>query len=52
MVEAAAGEAGHGAGAGVRVVAVPNFCTTGCVVLVNLATLACHPVYFDAELQG
>lgn len=34
----------------VRVVSVPNFCTTGCVVLVNLSTLACHPVVFDAAL--
>jgi hypothetical protein len=30
---------------------VPNFCTTGCVVLVNLATLACHPVYFEENMQ-
>jgi len=47
-------EAGAGgpAPAAVRVVSVPNFCTSGCVVLVNVATLACHPVYFDAELQG
>ena len=35
-------------GAACRVVAVPSFCTTGCVVLVNLATLYCQPIYFDA----
>lgn len=43
---------GDGGSPSCRVVAVPNFCSTGCVVLVNLSTLACHPVYFDADLQG
>lgn len=48
-------QGGDGSGApaaSVRVVAVPNFAATGCVVLLNLATLACHPVYFDAALQA
>ena len=36
-----------GAGPGVRVVAVPDFNATGCLVLLNLATLQCHPLYFD-----
>ena len=51
LVREEAGEAGGGGGDAtvVRVVAVPNFCATGCVVLVNLRNLACHPVYFDAE---
>lgn len=48
LVEGVEGEAGRSAA--VRVVSVPNFCTTGCVVLVNLSTLDCHPLYFDAEL--
>lgn len=52
LVEGGSGPGEEGGKRAVRVVAVPNFCTTGCVVLVNLATLACHPVYFDAELQG
>lgn len=39
-------------GGSVRLVAVPNFCTTGCVVLVNLSTLACQPIYFDDAMQG
>ncbi len=50
LVEGEAG--GPAAGAAVRVVSVPNFCATGCVVLVNLSTLACHPVYFDAALDS
>ena len=37
-------------GPAVRVVAVPNFSTTGCLVLVNLQTLECHPVHFDASM--
>lgn len=41
---------GEGGGPATRVVAVPNFATTGCVVLINLGTLACHPVYFDDNL--
>ena len=41
---------GGDGGPAVRLVAVPSFAATGCVVLLNLATLACHPVYFDAEL--
>ena len=40
----------HPGGGATRVVAVPSFAATGCVVLLNLATLACHPLYFDAEL--
>ena len=43
-------------GVAARVVAVPNYCSSGtgggCVVLVNLSTLACQPIFFDAELQG
>ena len=35
----------------VRVVAVPRFAASGCVVLVNLATLACHPIKFDAAMD-
>lgn len=52
LVEGGGGPGEEGGRRAVRVVAVPNFCSTGCMVLVNLATLACHPVYFDAELQG
>ena len=42
----------HGAlrdagGAVTRLVLVPSFATTGTVVLVNLQTLACHPVTFS-----
>ena len=39
-------------GGSVRLVAVPNFAATGCVVLVNLATLACQPIYFDDAMQA
>jgi DNA polymerase delta subunit 2 len=39
-------------GQSVRVVAVPAFSASGCVVLVNLATLACHPMHFDASLRA
>ncbi len=39
-------------GGSVRLVAVPNFCTTGCVVLVNLSTLACQPIYFEDAMQA
>lgn len=35
----------------VRVVAVPKFSTTGTLVLVNLSTLACHPIKFDAAMD-
>lgn len=38
-------------GQAVRVVAVPRFSTTGCVVLLNLDTLACHPITFDATME-
>ncbi|GLI67880.1 hypothetical protein VaNZ11_012170 [Volvox africanus] len=38
------------AGQLVRLVAVPSFARTGTIVLVNLRTLACHPVRFDASL--
>ena len=34
-------------GAVTRLVLVPSFATTGTVVLVNLQTLACHPVTFS-----
>ena len=39
-------------GGSVRLVAVPNFCSTGCVVLVNLSTLACQPIYFEDAMQA
>ena len=39
-------------GATARVVAVPSFAATGCLVLVNLATLAAHPVYFEEQGGG
>ena len=40
----------RGAGGGVtRVVLVPRFCSTGTFVLVNLATLACHPITFSTS---
>ncbi|GLC37503.1 hypothetical protein PLESTB_001754600 [Pleodorina starrii] len=47
---------GSGAGAGgsaapvVRLVAVPSFARSGTIVLVNLRTLACHPVSFSSSL--
>ncbi|KAG2484535.1 hypothetical protein HYH03_016671 [Edaphochlamys debaryana] len=48
------GAGGSGAGAAgdvaVRLVAVPGFARSGTVVLVNLRTLACHPVRFDGSL--
>ncbi|KAL6780503.1 POLD2 [Auxenochlorella protothecoides x Auxenochlorella symbiontica] len=37
------------AGQRVRVVSVPAFSASPCLVLVNLDTLACHPIYFNAE---
>lgn len=39
-----------GSGRRARVVAVPEFRTSPCLVLVNLRTLDCHPIYFDAAL--
>lgn len=39
-------------GQAVRVVAVPNFSATGTMVLLNLRTLAVHPVQFNADLEG
>jgi DNA polymerase delta subunit 2 len=39
-------------GQAVRLVAVPDFAATGTAVLVNLATLAVHPIHFGAGLQG
>ncbi len=39
--------AGGAPGATTRLVLVPSFATTGTVVLVNLLTLACHPVTFS-----
>lgn len=41
---------GEGGGPGVRVVAVPNFSSTGTIVLVNLQTLEVRPVQFDASM--
>lgn len=40
------------AGQRVRCVAVPRFASTGVVVLLNLATLACHPIKFDATMEA
>ena len=39
-------------GQSVRVVALPNFSATGTMVLVNLRTLAVHPVQFEAGEQA
>ncbi|KAG2422561.1 hypothetical protein HXX76_015941 [Chlamydomonas incerta] len=54
---AAAPEAGAAGGSGgggqpvvVRLVAVPSFARSGTLVLLNLRTLACHPVRFDGSL--
>ncbi|GIM14146.1 hypothetical protein Vretimale_17159 [Volvox reticuliferus] len=48
----AAGSSSSSAAAGqmVRLVSVPSFARTGTIVLVNLRTLACHPVRFDGSL--
>lgn len=41
-----------GAGAGsVRLLSVPNFAKTGCLVLLNLRTLQCHPMHFAEAMQ-
>lgn len=40
----------NGDSPGVRVVAVPNFSSTGTIVLVNLQTLEVRPVQFDASM--
>ncbi|EFJ48321.1 hypothetical protein VOLCADRAFT_81183 [Volvox carteri f. nagariensis] len=44
--------AGAAAAAGpvVRLVTVPSFVRTGTIVLINLRTLACHPLRFDGTL--
>lgn len=47
-----AGTAAHacshtGEGGKTLLVAVPSFASTGCIVLVNLATLQAQPMYFD-----
>lgn len=53
---AAAGSSSSSGGGGggepvvVRLVAVPCFARTGTLVLLNLRTLACHPVRFDGSL--
>ncbi len=39
-----------GGGAATRLVLVPSFAATGTAVLVNLSTLACHPITFSASL--
>lgn len=36
-------------GESVRVVCIPDFVSTGCLVLVNLKTLLVHPVYFGED---
>ncbi|KAK9833520.1 hypothetical protein WJX81_000749 [Elliptochloris bilobata] len=36
----------------VRLVCVPRFCDSGTLVLVNLATMAVHPITFDASLEA
>ncbi|PRW57144.1 DNA polymerase delta small subunit [Chlorella sorokiniana] len=48
----ATGVAEVAGGGSVRLVAIPNFCSTGCVVLLNLSTLACQPIYFDDAMQA
>jgi DNA polymerase delta subunit 2 len=35
----------------VRVVAVPKFCKTGMLVLLNLRTLQCHPIHFSTKMD-
>lgn len=35
----------------VKVVSVPAFAKTGAIVLINLSTLECSPVTFDASLS-
>jgi len=39
-------------GQAIRIVAVPDFASSGTMVLVNLRTLAIHPVQFDAQLDS
>ncbi len=39
------------AGQRTRLVCVPSFAATGTLVLVNLRTLACHPISFDTNFD-
>ena len=39
-------------GAATRLLLVPAFAATGTLVLVNLETLACHPITFSAEMMA
>ncbi|KDD73042.1 hypothetical protein H632_c2601p0, partial [Helicosporidium sp. ATCC 50920] len=42
----------HPGGGATRVVAVPEFYKCPCLVLVNLQTLECEPVYFGEEVEA
>ncbi|GFR50147.1 hypothetical protein Agub_g12308 [Astrephomene gubernaculifera] len=48
--EAGAASGSGSGGVAVRLVAVPSFARTGTMVLLNLRTLACHPIRFDGSL--
>ncbi|KXZ42854.1 POLD2 protein [Gonium pectorale] len=52
LTEAPQAGAGGAGGVAVRLVCVPSFARSGTIVLVNLRTLACHPVRFGGGLGG
>ena len=35
----------------VRLVSIPSFADTQTIVLMNLGTLECHPITFEADMQ-